>query len=577
MLKIKKSDREKILKFDLMTYNSNYELLNRINQQKEQKLNDVKINNGQKNLKQKDIIDIMIDNLPIILVQFNDQHDLSLYYYDYNDKVWCSNSIIFNQIIYELNESKASTSEVARFKQSFKSNPHLPLVNIVSDSIEIIDNKFNTYIDFKNGRYNMLTGELTPIKISDLALTMLDYDLADHCDDKNYALFEKYFNMITSNNANKKLALQQIHLACIMGYNPGIKAINFYGKSGNGKSTAMKVMHKIAGGNKYAIKFSYEDLTKDDSLKEIGQSKILLGFDNKDNLNIVNVENIFKSLVSKEPFSYSVKYEDRQVNIFHGLFIQAFNAIPKFTESNSTAITDRLYIIEFDNKIRNSNYEIKDFDVLITNPNIIGQFARYLIEEVQAFNDFVQLDEIANKLINENNPVYLFFDDIKDSIICSNTAIPISHLFIIFKEWYFINYSNRSQLSANKFKKEIEPLMLKLGYNLSTQVKRPSVYKNQNLYYELLMTINYPNVESKLLTNSPSLIFIRDKFNYSNLSIDDIYKLSLNTCLEIIIDNLNCNNEPIDILNLTNLYYNIDDNNIYDILIKKLFGEIDEK
>lgn len=506
MYQIKNKKYEYILQqYDNNVYQSNEDFLNHIIESKDNYKNDLMINQGRKNFTAEDIYLILKNEMNIVLIE-HDQHKpdiLQIIFYDYDQQSWVSNSLLFNQVVHIIAGPKSEQFR-QNLKNGFKSDHTIPIIRLNQQPMEIINDKFNIEIDFKTYRYNVLTNEKVKLKPSDLAISTLHYDIADSVSEKNNKLFNEFYNTLSNHHPERKLALMQLCLAALIRYNPSKQAINLYGEAGSGKSTLLHVVKELAGGELNAIKFTYKDLLKDDALADIGRNSLLIGYDNEDHIDLTKSDDIFKSLISREPFSYFQKYEPRGVNVFNGLFVQAFNKIPRFTNKHNKAISDRLFIIQLDKRIRSTDDDIKDYHKLIINE--ISELARYLIDNVKAFNQFEQQENITDQLLNELNPVYHFYNDIKNSSIMGNLSIPTSHLYEMFKLWYQLNYNNYTKLSSQAVTKELSEFMDE--YELINDRLKASQLTYRNQYDRYYMN-NY--IENAELNDTSSRYFSRIK------------------------------------------------------------------
>ena len=284
----------------------------------------------------------------------------------------------------------------------------------------------------------------------------------------------------------------------------------------------------LAGGEDIYKKFSYSDLEKDDALSEIGRSKLLIGFDNQDRVVINRGLEVFKSLISKEPFSFFVKFQPRGINVFKGLFIQAFNDPPEFkTYSSKQPILDRMSLIKLEARFRHTDNEIVDYAEFLSQPHILSELAMYLIENVPAFNKFVYSDEKEMKeLINEGDPVYEFFNEMRVSHHLANFALPASQLYAQFEQWFNDYNPNGKILSRRSFIPKIGNLLEEAGFVHVKDIRRtPDYLMKHSLYTQRFMKVPEKSDNSQRSDYFEKISSIDLNKNVEDMSENELYEL----------------------------------------------------
>ena len=453
-----------------------------------------------------------------------DVFELAYFHPDFNK--WSYNEELLNATIYEILGPVTDQIKV-KLRNGFKDNYAVPKICLdATNELEIVDGSFNTTIDFKNGRYDLLTGELKPLTPSMMSFDVLNYDKIDKCSMKER--FDTFFDDLANMNSERAHVLKQIMYAALINFNPGKQGINLYGKAGGGKSTYLKVLVALAGGEDIYKKFSYSDLEKDDALSEIGRSKLLIGFDNQDRVVINRGLEVFKSLISKEPFSFFVKFQPRGINVFKGLFIQAFNDPPEFkTYSSKQPILDRMSLIKLEARFRHTDNEIVDYAEFLSQPHILSELAMYLIENVSAFNKFVYSDEKEMKeLINEGDPVYEFFNEMRVSHHLANFALPASQLYAQFEQWFNDYNPNGKILSRRSFIPKIGNLLEEAGFVHVKDIRRtPDYLMKHSLYTQRFMKVPEKSDNSQRSDYFEKISSIDLNKNVEDMSENELYEL----------------------------------------------------
>lgn len=440
--------------------------------------------------------------------------------YDIDNKKWTHSDVIIGQFAKQIYRSKLLSDQLIKnIKTTLVYDTDIPVIKQRDKTVNIIDNKFDYKIYFKDYIYNMLTGEYSEIKASDLVFSKLNYNLADKIDEAFKNECDEFFLTLANNNEDKALTLKQIYLAALMQYNPSKKVINLYGPGGTGKSTYLNILKELVGKENHTA-ITYNDLNKDDALATIQDKSLIIGLDNSDKA-VIKDSHIFKLLVSHDEFTYFVKYGDRESNVFNGLMLQAFNEAPQFTvKGSNTQILDRMHTLKLDNRLRDTNEEIKNYtQYFISNKNL-GKLAYYLTNEVSAFNKFSYNDNNLNdELFNENDTVFQFVNDILEIEEIKNQEIlPVSHLYQIYKEYLKENNPSMKPMSQKKFITKLESYLKNLNYKIDEDRKLPSYFNKRGQYNsnEILQVLD---LEYLNLKESKTYYFINQN------EIDENHKL----------------------------------------------------
>lgn len=469
-------------------------------------------------LNDSDMQDLISKILPIIKVRKSMQFTVMMVYHPI-EMCWTEEMDIVNVILNEVNlthdRASFSIKRMDEIIELMKLNLDIPLIDISDDltnQLEINENnQFKTYIDFKNGRYDLQSHTLKTLKPSDLAIHQLNYNVAETYDrDKFKPIFDQYYAGISNDNVDREKCLKQLSFAVLLNYNPSKKAINFYGKAGGGKSTFLKVLSFLAGGK--VLTFTYNELSENDALTEIKDNRLLIGYDNNDRVSINKGLSVFKSLVTKEPFSYSVKYKARQSNIFKGLMLQAFNDMPEFsTKSSKQPIADRMLLLEFNARFRNTDNEIEDHEEFFKKPDVLAQLPLYLNDEVDAFTEFCYDDkETKDELLKQSDSVYQFVQHcVNTDGVLSNEMIPMSHVYLSYVEYMNQTDPYAKKVTKKVFNSRMQDHLFELGYqyysfnskkkdeNKMTMTPKSAIkkdkYKPDTLFDEYFNTESLPN------------------------------------------------------------------------------------
>lgn len=368
----------------------------------------------------------------------------------YQDGIYISNSedIEHAMIGYLPNLSKAKRAEVlAYLNVSIRKNTKPADANLIA---------------FKNGIYNIATGELEKFNPELIITNRIDYNYNPNSYNEDC---DKTLNRLSCNDVNIRNLLEELIGYCFYRRNELGVAFILTGDKSNGKSTFVDMVMQLLG--------DYNTSSLD--LNELGQKfKTAELFGKLANLGddigdeFIKNPAIFKKLVTGD----RVNVERKGQNPFdfnnYAKFLFSANEIPRIKDKTG-AVLRRLIIIPFNAKF---SKESKDFDPYIKYKLRSDEVMEYLINlglkglkrvlENRCFTSCDKVEKEKQEYEERNNPILLFFKEIDVNEILNE---PTKKIYEMYKE--FCNSENLQSVSHIEFSKAV-----KKKFNVETECKK---------------------------------------------------------------------------------------------------------
>lgn len=296
------------------------------------------------------------------------------------------------------NLNKAKRSEVMAYLEL--------IVNHESDMSDA------EYIAFRNGVYNIATGELLPFTPDLIILNKIDWNYNPAAYNADV---DKMFDRLACNDENIRALLCEAVGYCFYRRNELRKAFILTGEKQNGKSTYLSLITSLLGR---------ENVTSLD-LAELGQrfkpaelfGKLAnVGDDIGD--DFISNPAIFKKVVSGDPVNVERKGENPFDLKNYSKFLFSANNIPRIKDK-SGAVISRLVIIPFNARFTKDD---PDYDPYIKYKLRTESAMEYLInlgleglKRVLNNYCFTESESVINALTEyeeNNNPVLIFFKEV---------------------------------------------------------------------------------------------------------------------------------------------------------------------
>lgn len=292
-------------------------------------------------------------------------------------------------------------------------------LELLCDDAEMSD---ADYIAFRNGVYNMATGELLPFSPDMVILNKIDwnYNPGAYCAD-----VDKMFDRLSCGDQAIRALLCEAVGYCFYRRNELRKAFILTGEKQNGKSTYLKLINFLLGRDN-VTSLDLAELSQRFKPAELFGKLANIGDDIGD--DFISNPAIFKKVVSGDPVNVERKGENPFDLKNYSKFLFSANNIPRIKDK-SGAVISRLVIIPFNARFTKDD---PDFDPYIIYKLTTENAMEYLInlglqglKRVLGAYSFTESESVQTALEEyeeNNNPVLIFFKEItREDIVNKST------------------------------------------------------------------------------------------------------------------------------------------------------------
>lgn len=320
--------------------------------------------------------------------------------------------------------------------------------------------EYNHLIAFKNGIYNIFTGELTKFSDSYIITNKINWNY----DEKAYSgIVDDLLNKLSCNDENIRKVLEEMIGYCFFRQNELGKAFILVGPQANGKSTIQAMLQKLFGTENISS-IDLKDLSERFKTAELYGKLANIGDDIGD--NYIDDSNMFKTIVTGGRVIAEKKGQDPFEFEPYVKCIYSANNIPKMRDKTG-AIKRRLVIIPFD---RQFSPKDPDFDPYIKY-KLINGYGEYSVDENMSYlinlgiaglrrvlenNGFTKsekIDEKLNEYDKDNNPIKIWFEELGDA----KNEIEMSNTQDVYNKYVdFCNVNKLRIMSKIEFSKAVK-------------------------------------------------------------------------------------------------------------------------
>lgn len=327
----------------------------------------------------------------------------------------------------------------------------LKYMEIICPSNEPVANA--NLIAFKNGIYDITTGELMPFS-PDVVITNklpCEYDQTAYSE-----LADKTLNKIACNDNQIRALLEESIGYCFYRRNELSKAFFLTGEGSNGKSTFLDVVGNVVG-EKNTSNLGLEELDERFSLATLSGKLSNIGDDISDDFLQGKAISNFKKLVSGNAVKAEFKGQDPFFMKPYTKFFFSANVLPRTRSKGFKALMRRLVIIPFNAKFSPTD---PDFDPGITwklkEESAIKYFAKVGIEglrRVLTNKAFTESDKVKKEIEEyeiENNPILLWLNETDEKVILNQSSKSVHKAYRVF-----CMENGFTELNLSSFSKEL--------------------------------------------------------------------------------------------------------------------------
>lgn len=431
-----------------------------------------------------DIYHVICEHCDVAVKRFGSFDDI-VFIENPDTKLMTSNTKFFEKIITDI--CKTSSNDIYSFKiDDISKFTKLVVLRLSRDSSirDFVDSskslfimKNNVVIDIKSrqamsiddvrlhyditskSNVNFIFEQTNESLINQQIITRVMKDWSSHDEEVEYLLWQIIFAVAQGQNHNKFIVIK--------------------GPGGNGKSTFMQLLSKIAGesGTKYVNIHQFGDPNSINDLDM--KTRVMIGDDAATNHKISDVAlSNLKSIVTGDPISLPMKYSHNVVVQTNALFIQGTNTDLSFYENNP-ATKSRMIKIDWSTIDFRSEKPLDitfNLDELMNKQSFIDEWMRMTLQKVEYFEDFSIPESVkrsTEEMIEENDTIKQFLDDIFYKID-GFKEIPIKTLFLLYEKWKKVTNPNSGSMKLQTFTKQLKSKESEYGFVMSDASNRKS-------------------------------------------------------------------------------------------------------
>lgn len=325
------------------------------------------------------------------------------------------------------------------------------------------------YIVFRNGVYNITTGELQPFTPELIILNKIDWN---YNPDAYNADVDKMLDNLSVGDSSIRALLCEAVGYCFYRRNELRKAFILTGGKRNGKSTYLSMINTLLGSSN-VTNLDLAELGQRFKPAELFGKLANIGDDISD--DFIPNPAIFKKVVSGDPVNVERKGENPFDLKNYSKFLFSANNIPRIKDK-SGAVIDRLVIIPF-----NANFDKNDpnFDPYIKYKLRTESAMEYLIilglEGLKrvlhnyAFTENQTVIDALTEYEESNNPILIFFKEIETSDILNKSTRDVFTKYCLF-----CAENNFNPMSNVEFSKKVKQ---RYGVEIKTRKINGKTYR----------------------------------------------------------------------------------------------------
>ena len=331
-------------------------------------------------------------------------------------------------------------------------------------------------INIKNGRYNLKTHELMPHSEDIIEFYQLPIIYNENASSKD---FDEYRNQTFDGDIDLIKVLDELAGYCFWKSLPAQKFFFFWGKPGTGKSTYLDMMEALLGTenvSNVSLRMIERDMFSTSSMVD----KLANFSDEANAERVMDSVDTIKQLATGGKIRTQKKFQNAVDVRIYATQIFCINDPFSF---NDEALADRLMVIPFWNKYRNTdkNIDSNSFAAKFHKPEIISYMFKLAMDGLKRlqgngfqFTESATIKEATEQFIGASNPVKQWLVD--DEITADNISeFSAEEVVGKYETWIKLNRLN-IPIRKNKVKQAIREL-------LGVEKK---VYKGKNRFVKVL-------------------------------------------------------------------------------------------
>lgn len=313
-------------------------------------------------------------------------------------------------------------------------------------------------IAFKNGIYNIETGELQDFNPGVVITNKIDFDFVENAYSE---ITDKTLNKLACNDESVRSLLEEAIGYCFFRRNELRKMFILTGDKQNGKSTFLSMIECLLGRSNTSA-LDLKELGDRFKTAQLSGKLANIGDDIGDEF-IANAA-VLKKLASGNPVTVEEKGKDPYEFANYSKLLFSANNIPRIKDK-SGAVQSRLIIIPFDATFSPDD---EDFDPYIKDKLTTDESMQYLIrlgiaglKRILRNREFTKSEKVEKSLVEyeqNNNPVLLFFNEIDETMVENESTRKV---YMKYTEFCIAN--SFTPMSNIEFSKQVRKHM---GFNI---------------------------------------------------------------------------------------------------------------
>ncbi|HFJ5461815.1 hypothetical protein EA73_00618 [Enterococcus faecium] len=319
-------------------------------------------------------------------------------------------------------------------------------------------NRSKPYLaNFKNGTYNIKTGELKPHDIKDYILQSQEYAI----DPQNNQKPEKTLSWLSDLTGDEKSVtylMELIGYCFYRSYAPFQCITVLQGSGENGKSTFLNILTKILGQNNVS-NMTLQDLgNKQNRFASSNLYQKLANLFADIDAEFIKSTGLLKALTGGDRLSAEQKGKDAFMFINFAKLIFSANELPPFSDF-TVGFNRRLYVVPFDCVIDETFKQKHDLQAIEDEiPIFTVECMRTFFEAFQRgeLTESVKMKEAKEKWLKESNHVLRFIEEMCDVDMELKEGDSSKMIYEEYRNFCF--KESLKELSQPKFTKQLEKM-----------------------------------------------------------------------------------------------------------------------
>ena len=343
-------------------------------------------------------------------------------------------------------------SSMVSYLPQLKSNQRtetMKYIELIAKEVEVADAR---YIAFRNGIYNVITGELTDFSPDFVITNQIPWNFVPEAYSE---VCDRVLSKMACQDNQVRLLLEECIGYCFYRRNEMSKAFILTGEKSNGKSTYLEMVKNVLGeGNVSSLDLA--ELDERFSVAEMSGKLANIGDDISDEFMQGRSIATFKKIVSGNSIKAEFKGQDVFFFAPYVKLLFSANTIPR-TKDKTGAVLRRLVIIPFNAVFSEQDedydpyiiYKLKEQEVMEYLVRLGVEALKRIIEQ-RKFSYSEKVNDALKEYETENNPVLMFLDEVGQSGIENQLTDEVYRRYKVF-----CIENGYSEMTKTTFSKEV--------------------------------------------------------------------------------------------------------------------------